>query len=183
MRELLTVRDKATGQVMTNGDSIRITGLPEDGAPDSISLLIDVDGIEDGDAGLYVLHLEIDGKPFNPMVVGSAGVQAGPYTNPKGSSCSYSGKVVVPPLVNLLNRLTIHTLTLRCSGYRQSAGPIVKVMEQGPGQQASPVPFDSSSIRFVANETGAFVADGAAVEGSYQSSATSRFDWSFVKLE
>ncbi len=285
LRELLTVRDESSGQPLVSGQSVHIVGQPEDGEADSLSLLIDVEGIEEGEADVFVLHLEIDDKPFSSMVVGDAGAQIGPYAwqvrssvplgfdvksgqvlkirawvqlpeggissvevspevtevavglgriyqgtstrvwnmsagptvtakanvtfelegplgqpqlrynvvggtmtvtfsdNLKGSICGYSGKVVVPMPVNLLNRLTIDAQTHQYSGYGQSAGPIVQVMEQCPGQEATLVPFDSSSIWFVANEANVFITDGAAIEGDYQSSATSRFNWSFVKVE
>lgn len=284
IRELLTVRDESSGQPLATGASIHINGFPEDGSPDSLTLLMDVDGVEDGEADKFILHLEIDGQPFAPMPL-SAGTQAGAHAwrlrsdvplgvdvhsgqvlkihawvdlpeggrssievspqvtqiavglgsvyqgtstrvwnlnggptitakanatfrlqgslgqpqaryevvegtmtvtfsdNPQRSICGYSGSVVVPMPVNPLNRITVDTATLKYSGYGQSAGPMVEVTETCPGQAPHFVSFDSSSIWFVANEGDAFVTDGSEIEGSYQSSATSRFHWSFSKVE
>jgi hypothetical protein len=285
IRELLTVRDDATGQPLASGEAIHVDGHPEDGSPDSLQLVFDVDGIEDGEADKYVLHLEVDGAPFSPMVLGATGAQSGPYTwslrsvvplgfdvrsgqvlkihawvelpeggqsgvevapqvtqravglgqvyqgtatrvwnlnggptvtakasvtfkldgsldqpearysvvegtmtvtfsdNPASNICRYSGSVVVPMPMNPLTRITVDTRTLKYSGYGQSAGPFVTVTEECPGQAPHSALMDSSSIWFVANESDGFVTDGSGIEGNFQSSATSRFTWSFGRVD
>jgi hypothetical protein len=286
IRELLTLRDASSGDVLVSGESIRITGTPEDGNADHIELLIDVDGVEEWEASNFMLHLEVDGNSFTPLVVEEAGTESDTYTwvvnsnvplgvdvqsgqvlnikawvdlpeggqstierapkvtqpalglgnvyqgtatriwhlaggptvtaiahvsfqlegslnqpvaeygvvdggymtvifsdNPDGSSCSYSGQVDVPITFSPLIRLLINTSTMEYSAKGYTSGPNFDVAQTCPGQDTDYYPFETNSLWLVVNEDDHYVTDGSTISGTFQSSATSQFSWSFEKVE
>ena len=56
--------DAFSGQTLTNGGEIQIDGYTEDDKPDSLLLVIEVEGVPAGDAEQYRVHVLIDGVEF-----------------------------------------------------------------------------------------------------------------------
>jgi len=62
IRELPSVRDAFTGEELGQGSLVEVTGVVEDGRPDGLLLIIEIDGAMQSEASRYVVRVAIDGS-------------------------------------------------------------------------------------------------------------------------
>ncbi len=61
IREVISLLDPDSGSLLTDGAEIGVIGTIGDGENDSIQYRIQIDGVADGQADLYVVHFAVDG--------------------------------------------------------------------------------------------------------------------------
>jgi hypothetical protein len=67
IREVISLLDPDSGNLLTDGAEMSVIGTVGDGENDSFRYRIEVDGVAEGQADLFVVHLAVDGLDAPPM--------------------------------------------------------------------------------------------------------------------
>lgn len=79
-RDVVWIRDPATGAPLSAGGEVSIVGTPEDGEPDAVPYRIRVDGVDpNDDADSFIVNVSIDGVTAAPVSLAD-GQQTDTYT-------------------------------------------------------------------------------------------------------
>lgn len=65
LREIIWALDPLTGTEITDGFKYLLNGIPQDGKTDSLSFAIRVDGVEEGQAAEFTVHVSVNGVKYS----------------------------------------------------------------------------------------------------------------------
>lgn len=79
IRDLLTVRDNLTGEIITDASGIEVKEVPGDSQNDNLDLEFTVEGISPEQLANFYVNLVIEGTVIGHLELKQSGVQAGDY--------------------------------------------------------------------------------------------------------
>jgi hypothetical protein len=79
IRDLITVRDNLTGEVVTDTSGIEVVGIPGDGENDHLDLEFTVDGITPDSLGGFFVNLMINDHVIGHLNLEMSGIQIGEF--------------------------------------------------------------------------------------------------------